>query len=161
MFFKFYHFLGTYPTWGMGDWLVMVGLALGAVLLARYATTLLRVLLTPLVALELFMLTPFFACKAAPYMFTRVQGTNFACTSGEYANYVSANFGLGHWWMVATYFLVFAFMTFNFWKAIALQMGWRPSLTAGQKAALADQKALEATSLERIRDVGSIRRIGE
>lgn len=161
MFFKFYQFLEAYATWGATQWLMLIALVVMVGLLLRFSTTTLRFILAPLVAMEAFLLTPMFACKGSAYMFDRVSGTQSACSSSEYANYVAGNFGLGHWYMILTYAVVLGFMTYNFWRGMAHDMGWKGYVTAGQRKALADNRAAEEVAMERIREIDSIRRIGK
>ena len=103
-------FLLNFANWHASHWAVfLIGVMCIGALVATKMTHVLRVLLVLPVIVETIYLTPTFAC-ARSQMFTRAPGTQEACGSQEYMNYLAANFGLNHWYAWVAYIGLALFM---------------------------------------------------
>lgn len=97
-------------SWTFGAW---VGFAIAAILIGgsivAKSGVLLRAILFIPICLEIYFLTPGFACTRSNF-FTRAQGTQEACSDSGYSKYLDLNFGLNHWYMYVAYAGVVLFM---------------------------------------------------
>lgn len=107
-------FLLNFGNWDAAQWGVFLfGVVVIGGLLATKMSRILRVLLVLPVIVEAIYLTPTFAC-ARSQMFERVAGTQEACGSQEYMNYLALNFGLDQWYAWVAYLGLALFMVWPF-----------------------------------------------
>jgi hypothetical protein len=82
--------------------------------------TALRVCLAPFLAFEAYFMSATFACIGSLNMMSRapVAGTGSACGPGAYNHYLDLNFGLNHWYIMASYAGIALFMLWPIVKAM-------------------------------------------
>lgn len=119
MFYKLIQHVMAFSLWSVADWGVAL-LALAVVAgLAYSLPSLLRLLVAPLMLLEAYFLTPSFACGGSLNMLDRVPGTQSACAPLEYSQYLAANMGVTHWYVLAGYVGLLAFLVWPVLKKMA------------------------------------------
>lgn len=110
MLYRMLESLMNVGSWDIAAWgLFALAVAVVGGLVATKMTQLLRLLLVVPVLLEIYFLTPSFAC-ARSQMFVRAADTQAACNSNAYSNYLDLNFGLNHWYVWVLYAGVALFM---------------------------------------------------
>lgn len=119
MLYKLMEFWMSISSWTMSHLgLAMLGLILVAGL--SYALpSLLRILVMPFLLLEVYFMSPSFACGGSLNMFSRAVGTQHACNPLDYNQYVASNFGLSHWYVVGSYAAIILFMVWPVLKKMA------------------------------------------
>lgn len=118
MLYKFIQYMLFFPNWSIVEW-VFAGISIAFFAGLFYALpTLLRLSLIPFFLLEAYFMSPGFACGGSLDMFSRIYHTRSACDQLAYSQYLGANFGFSHWYVVLIYIGLILFMLQPLFKKI-------------------------------------------
>lgn len=150
MFYTMLESLLHIGSWNATNWglFALVVVLVGGLVAMKLSSVVRLFLLIP-VMLEVYFLTPAFACTRSA-MFERAPGTQEACSNQAYSNYLDLNFGLNHWYVVVAYAGLALFMI---WPFIAGRY-------KSSKATMAAAFEADTAAAEGSKRIDSIKRIG-